>query len=98
MKTFIKDVKWMFRCDKETFKMIGITFIFALLISFAMFRVEDGKIFLLLNIVPFVLFSMAYFGRYRPIFREIEKEVDLELKYSFLYERFTKGEGNCYEK
>lgn len=92
LKQFIKHNKIIFTHDKEFSKlMIGMTIIsFAL--SLSMYMMTDDWLAFAINLAPIIIYLVAYFGFYNPVFKKWEHEVRLESKYSYMYNRFVAKE------
>jgi len=87
----LRDIKLMWKIDpnKQTFKLISIMLIFSIVITTPMFD-EVGYLIFLFYIVPIIVFCIPFFSYYRPNFRKVEKEIELQDKYSFMYSKFIK--------
>ena len=92
MKTFISDMKWMFKVDKETFKMSSIMMIAFILINYLVIEKEEDYFFLIYLLAPFAIVLVKYFSVWRPLFRKAEEKLRLQNKYSFLYNKFIEEE------
>lgn len=88
IKTFISDMKIIFKLDKDLIKLLLSMTIFCLIFSAVTSRIHEDNLFLFLNFIPVVVFFIAYRGKYYPLFREIEKELELENKYQYFYNKF----------
>lgn len=87
----LRDIKLMWEIDpnKQTFKLLSIMLIFSILITTPMFD-EVGYLIFLFYLAPIATFCIPFFSYYRPIFREVEKEIELQNKYSSMYNKFIK--------
>ena len=86
----IKDLKLMWKIDrgKETFKLIGIMFLFSIFMTTIGLNMTKSNLVFIFYLCPIVMFCVPFFSFYRPMFREVEREVELEQKYIFVYSRF----------
>lgn len=91
IKCFLDDLDTIYKIDKSKMNELLLMQLGMLIFSIIMSTISNYYYFLILNLIIPIAFLMTYNSFYKPMIRKVQREIELQEKYSYLYSKFING-------